>query len=92
MTNKNNKIENFKKSISSTLKAISENKNLNINFGNNTDDKDLNEITLPFPSVQLEDMEKNEKEASVVQRRGVWLAQDVKKNQILKRFGNPNRC
>ncbi len=60
MTNKNNKIENFKKSISSTLKAISETKNLNINFGNNTDDKDLNEITLPFPSVQLEDMEKNE--------------------------------
>ena len=60
MTNKNNKIEIFKKSISSTLKAISENKNLNISFGNDIDEKDLNEITLPFPSVQLEDMEKNE--------------------------------
>ena len=60
MTNKKTSIENFKQSISSTVKAISKNKNLHINFGNRTEKKDSNQINLPLPSIQLEDMEKNE--------------------------------
>ena len=60
MTNKKNIIENFKQSISSTVKAISKNKDLNIYFGKNTEKKDDNQVSLPLPSVHLEDMEKNE--------------------------------
>ena len=60
MSNKNSKIENFKKSISSTLKAISKNKNLHVQFGNQTEKKESNQVNLPLPSIQLEDMEKNE--------------------------------
>ena len=43
MSNKKTNIENFKQSISSTVKAISKNKNLNVNFGNRTEKKDSNE-------------------------------------------------
>ena len=60
MSSKNNKIESFKQSISSTLKAISKNKNLNVQFGNQEEKKDSNQVNLPLPSIQLEDMEKNE--------------------------------
>ena len=60
MSSKNNKIESFKQSISSTLKAISKNKNLNVQFGNQEEKKDSNQVNLPLPSIQLEGMEKNE--------------------------------
>ena len=60
MSNKNKKIENFKQSISSTLKAISKNKNLNVQFGNQVEKNDSNQVNLPLPSIQLEDIEKNE--------------------------------
>ena len=60
MSNKNKKIESFKQSISSTLKAISKNKDINVQFGNQIEKKDSNQVNLPLPSIQLEDMEKNE--------------------------------
>ncbi len=60
MKNKNNNIENFKQSISSTLKAISKNKKITVNFGNKVEKKDLNQVNLPMPSIQLDNMEKNE--------------------------------
>ncbi|PPR17216.1 MAG: Aerobic cobaltochelatase subunit CobT [Alphaproteobacteria bacterium MarineAlpha9_Bin3] len=59
MTNNNNKIEVFKKSISSTLKAISKKKDLLVNFGS---EKEISSetVTLPIPSIKLEDIEKKE--------------------------------
>tara|TARA_B100000700_G_C15029624_1_gene849847 strand:+ start:184 stop:1995 length:1812 start_codon:yes stop_codon:yes gene_type:complete len=59
MTNNNNKIEVFKKSISSTLKAISKKKDLLVNFGS---EKEISSetVTLPIPSIKLEDIEKRE--------------------------------
>jgi cobaltochelatase CobT len=59
MTNKSHKIEVFKKSISSTLKAISKKKDIHINFG--AEKEISNEaVTLPIPSIKLEDIEKKE--------------------------------
>src|SRR6056300_1009063 len=59
MTNKSHKIEVFKKSISSTLKAISKKKDIYINFG--AEKEISNEaVTLPIPSIKLEDIEKKE--------------------------------
>ena len=59
MTNNNKKIEVFKKSISSTLKAISKKKDLHVNFGS---EKEISSetVTLPIPSIKLEDIEKKE--------------------------------
>lgn len=62
MTNKSHKIEVFKKSISSTLKAISKKKDIHINFG--AEKEISNEaVTLPIPSIKLEDIEKKKLEA-----------------------------
>jgi cobaltochelatase CobT len=59
MSDKNIKISDFKKSISSTLRAISKKKNINVNFG---PESEVNEesVTLPLPSIKLEDIEKKE--------------------------------
>jgi len=49
MTNKKHNIEDFKKSISSTLKAISKNKDLHINFGISIDGRwNLARFSLEF--------------------------------------------
>ena len=59
MSDKKIKIDDFKKSISSTLRAISKKKDINVNFG---PEKEVEEesVTLPLPSIKLEDIEKNE--------------------------------
>ncbi len=59
MTDKNIKISDFKKSISSTLKAISKKPNIEINYGSETEVND-DSVTLPLPSIKLEDIEKKE--------------------------------
>ena len=59
MSNKKDQINDFKKAISSTLRAISNKKDIDINFGADTA-IDSNSITLPLPSIKLEDLEKKE--------------------------------
>lgn len=59
MSNKKDQVNDFKKAISSTLRAISENKDIDINFGADTD-IDSNSVTLPLPSIKLEELEKKE--------------------------------
>ena len=59
MSNKKNNIDDFKKAISSTLKAISKKKDININFGSEKE-IDQDTVTLPLPSIKLEDKEKKE--------------------------------
>ena len=59
MSDKKDKIDSFKKSISSTLRAISEKKNINVNFGPEKEVEDES-VTLPLPSIKLEDIEKKE--------------------------------
>ena len=59
MSDNKSKIDNFKKSISSTLRAISKKKEIDINFGSETE-VDEKTVTLPLPSIKLEDLEKNE--------------------------------
>ena len=52
MSNKKDQVNDFKKAISSTLRAISENKDIDINFGADTD-IDSNSVTLPLPVLNL---------------------------------------
>jgi len=59
MSNKKDQVNDFKKAISSTLRAISKNKDIDINFGADTD-IDSNSVTLPLPSIKLEELEKKE--------------------------------
>ena len=59
MSDKKDQINDFKKAISSTLRAISKKKYININFGADVV-IDSNSITLPLPSIKLEDLEKKE--------------------------------
>ena len=61
MSNKKDQINDFKKAISSTLRAISNKKDIDINFGADTA-IDSNSITLPLPSIKLEDLEKKKLE------------------------------
>jgi len=58
MSDKKDKINNFKNAISSTLRAISKKKDININFGSDIN-VDKNTVTLPIPSIKLEDLEKS---------------------------------
>ena len=59
MSNKKDQVNDFKKAISSTLRAISKNKDIDINFGADTA-IDSNSVTLPLPSIKLEELEKKE--------------------------------
>ena len=59
MSDKKDQINDFKKAISSTLRAISKKKYININFGADIV-IDSNSVTLPLPSIKLEDLEKKE--------------------------------
>ena len=59
MSNKKNNIDDFKKAISSTLKAISKKKDISINFGSEKE-IDHDTVTLPLPSIKLENKEKKE--------------------------------
>ena len=59
MSDKKDQINNFKKAISSTLRAISKKKDIDINFGTDAY-VDSNSVTLPLPSIKLEDLEKRE--------------------------------
>ena len=60
MNDKNNIINVFKKSISSTVRAISENSFLEISYGPISKKQNENEIILPNPSLKLPESEKNE--------------------------------
>ena len=59
MSNKKDQVNDFKKAISSTLRAISKKKDIDINFGADTA-IDSNSVTLPLPSIKLEELEKKE--------------------------------
>ena len=59
MSNKKDQVNDFKKAISSTLRAISKKKDIDINFGAETA-IDSNSVTLPLPSIKLEELEKKE--------------------------------
>ena len=59
MSNKKDQVNDFKKAISSTLRAISKKKDIDINFGADTS-IDSNSVTLPLPSIKLEELEKKE--------------------------------
>ena len=59
MSDKKDLINDFKKAISSTLRAISKRKDIDINFGLDRA-TDSNSVTLPIPSIKLEDLEKKE--------------------------------
>ena len=59
MSNKKDQVNDFKKAISSTLRAISKKKDIDINFGADTA-IDSNSVTLPLPSIKLEELEKEE--------------------------------
>ncbi|MDB9761851.1 cobaltochelatase subunit CobT [Alphaproteobacteria bacterium] len=59
MSDKKDLINDFKKAISSTLRAISEKKDIDISFGVDTA-IESNSVTLPLPSIKLEDLEKKE--------------------------------
>ena len=60
MNDKNNIINIFKKSISSTVRAISENSDLEISYGSISKKKTENKIILPIPSLKFPESEKNE--------------------------------
>ena len=60
MNEKKNRIDLFKNSISSTVRAISENKNIDITFSVPSKTKKDNQIILPSPSIKLLEKEKNE--------------------------------
>ena len=57
---KKNTIKVFKKSISSTVRAISENKNIDVHYGPSTKKQKNNQITLPLPSLKFSESEKIE--------------------------------
>ena len=57
---KKNTIKVFKKSISSTVRAISENKNIDVHYGLSTKKQKNNQITLPLPSLKFSESEKIE--------------------------------
>ena len=60
MNDKNNIINIFKKSISSTVRAISENSDLEISYGSISKKKTENKIILPIPSLKFPESEKND--------------------------------
>ena len=60
MNEKKNRIDLFKNSISSTVRAISENKNIDITYSVPSKTKKDNQIILPSPSIKLLENEKNE--------------------------------
>ena len=60
MNEKKNIIDLFKNSISSTVRAISENKNIDITYSAPSKTKKDNQIILPSPSIKLLENEKNE--------------------------------
>ena len=60
MNEKKNIIDLFKNSISSTVRAISENKNIDIIYSAPSKIKKDNQIILPSPSIKLLENEKNE--------------------------------
>ena len=60
MNEKKNIIDLFKNSISSTVRAISENKNIDITYSTPSKTKKDNQIILPSPSIKLLENEKNE--------------------------------
>jgi len=60
MNEKKNIIDIFKNSISSTVRAISENKNIDITYSAPSKIKKDNQIILPPPSIKLLENEKNE--------------------------------
>ena len=60
MNEKKNIIDLFKNSISSTVRAISENKNIDITYSVPSKTKKDNQIILPSPSIKLLENEKNE--------------------------------
>ena len=60
MNEKKNIIDLFKNSISSTVRAISENKNIDITYSAPSKTKKDNQILLPSPSIKLLEIEKNE--------------------------------
>jgi cobaltochelatase CobT len=59
MSDKKIQIDDFKKSISSTLRAISKKKDISVKFGSNLNITNES-ITLPSPSIKLEEIEKKE--------------------------------
>ena len=61
MNEKKNIIDLFKNSISSTVRAISENKNIDITYSTPSKTKKDNQIILPSPSIKLLENEKNVK-------------------------------